>query len=181
MYARSGILVVLAGIALGAAANPSPHFSFRTTGAITLNVSGREAVYGVILSPGQVNRRVMLNLSLGGTTGQGSVMLYLPGDRIPKVGLYPIRSSWEENRTEKHPFQACFLAGSAEHPLGWFHGESGWVRITEAGVGRVSGQFEMRARGFMHNDPDDENQWVIIRGSFEAQGDSAIATISFLQ
>ena len=95
MYARSSILAVLAAIAVGAPVNPTPHFAFGTTGAITLNVSGHDAVYGVILSPGQVNRRVMLNLSLGATDAQGSVMLYLPGNLIPGIGRYPIRSSWE--------------------------------------------------------------------------------------
>jgi len=181
MYARSSVLAVLAAIAVSAPVNPTPHFAFGTTGALTLNVSGHDAVYGVILSPGQINRRVMLNLSLGATDGQGSVMLYLPGNLIPGIGLYPIRSSWGERGTEQHSFQACFLAGSAKHPLGWFHGESGWVRITQAKVGRVSGQFELRARGFLHNDPDDENQWVIIRGSFEAHGDRTTTTISPLR
>jgi hypothetical protein len=33
----------------------------------------------------------------------------------------------------------------------------------------------MRARGFLEYAPADEDQWVTIRGSFSAQGDSTVA------
>ena len=44
----------------------------------------------------------------------------------------------------------------------------------------MSGEFEIRARGFLGAHPDDEDQWVTVRGTFQAQGDSTIATIASL-
>ena len=86
---------------------------------------------------------------------------------MPETGRYPIGT-----------FEAYFAAGSPERPLGWFHGESGWVTIAEVEAERVSGEFEIRARGFTTDDPDNENQWVTLRGKFEAHGDSTVATVA---
>jgi hypothetical protein len=73
------------------------------------------------------------------------------------------------------------MPGSVERPLGWYHGESGWVTITEAGPNRMSGTFEVRARGFTAADPLDEEQWVTVQGSFDAAGDSTIASITAIR
>jgi hypothetical protein len=98
----------------------------------------------------------------------------MPGGRLPRAGSYPVRS-WEDTSVAGPQFRALFVAGSAERPSGAFHGESGWVTITETGDGRISGEFEIRARGFVVADLADENRWVTVRGSFEAGGDSADA------
>ena len=179
MYARSSTLAILAAMALVLPAIPAPRFTLGTTGAITLNVAGYEARYGVV--PSSVNGRPLLTVSLGATNARGSLMLSVPGDRVPATGRYPIRSSWNDEGIEQHAFHAGLVAGSPEHPLGWFHGESGWVTITDAAEGLMSGQFEIRARGFMSAHPDDENRWVTVRGTFHAHGDSTIATIASLE
>jgi hypothetical protein len=52
------------------------------------------------------------------------------------------------------------------------------VTITEVKAGRIAGQFEIRARGFLSSDPDNENRWVKVWGTFEARGDSTVTTIA---
>jgi hypothetical protein len=58
-----------------------------------------------------------------------------------------------------------------------FHGDSGWVMITRAEAGRIAGEFELQARGFLGADVGDESQRVTVRGRFEARGDSTISAI----
>lgn len=40
------------------------------------------------------------------------------------------------------------------------------MTITAVEGGRISGEYEFRARGFLASDVTDENQWVTIRGTF---------------
>jgi hypothetical protein len=95
--------------------------------------------------------------------------------RERRRGRYPIRP-WEQ-RGAGPQFEALFVAGAPDHPLGAFRGESGWVTITGAEPGRISGEFELEARGFVATAVDDEDQWVTVRGSFEARGDSTIGSM----
>jgi len=74
-------------------------------------------------------------------------------------------------------FHACFIAGTPERPLGYFHGESGWVTIDRVQAGQISGEFELQARGSLAADVNDEDQWVTVRGSFVAERDSTIADV----
>jgi hypothetical protein len=178
MYAHTISLGVLAAMALGVLVKPAPRFTLGTTGAVTLNAAGNDARYGLI--PAEVNGRGMISVTLGATNSEGSLVLYMRGDRTPQEGRYPIAGSWNDGGNEGHPFHACFVAGSPEQPLGWFQGVSGWVTITDAEPGSLSGAFEIRARGFLGANPDDENQWVTVRGTFRAQGDSTMATIASL-
>lgn len=179
MYARSTTLGILAAIAFGLRVPSAPTFTLQSTGAVRLRAAGHEARYGVV--PLAVHGRPILALSLGAATAAGAVHLALPGDRLPAPGRYPIRSSWDEIGSDPNAFRASFMPGTAEHPLGWFQGESGWVTITKAGEGRVSGSFEVRARGFLSADPADEDQWVRVRGSFDAEGDNTVARIASVQ
>jgi hypothetical protein len=179
MYARSSTLAILSAMALVLPANPTQRFSLGTTGAVTLNVDGAEARYGVV--PPAVNGRPLLTVSLGATGAPASLILSVPGDRMPERGRYPVRSSWDDEAVDQQTFQAGLAIGSPEHPQGWFHGESGWVTITGAAAGWVSGQFDIRARGFTTAHPDDESRWVTVRGTFHARGDSTIVTIASLE
>jgi hypothetical protein len=176
MYARSSTLGILATIALAMPVASTPTFTLHSTGAVRLRAAGHEARFGVV--PLAVRGRPILALSLGAETGTGALHLAVMGDRLPAPGRYPIRSSWAEIGNSPDAFHASFMAGTAEHPLGWFQGESGWVTITRARDGRMSGTFEIRARGFLGADPADENQLVTVRGSFEAEGDSTVPTIA---
>ena len=150
--------------------NPASRFTVDTIGAISVNANGADARYGVI--PAEVNGRTMLTISLGATNSRGSVLLSIAGDRLPVKGRYPIQNS---------AFHAVFVAGSPERPLGWFHVESGWVTITHAVAGHLSGEFEIQSRGFLRSNLNDDNQWVTVRGTFQARGDSTSMTIASMK
>jgi hypothetical protein len=164
MYAQLS-LATLTAIALAFPVNHAPRFTIGATGAMTMNVTGDEARYGRV--PAEAAGHPGITISLGATRAAGALRLSVPGDRMPESGRYPIGT-----------FEAYFVAGSPERPLGWFLGESGWVTIVKSEAGRVSGEFEIRARGFTTGDPDNENQWVTLRGEFEAQGDSTMMTVA---
>jgi hypothetical protein len=159
MYVRSITLGVLIAVAFNPPEPSAADYALQSTGAVQLRAAGKEARYGVV-SP--VDGSPILTISLGATSSDGAVQLILPGNQVPTPGRYSISGD---------SFQASFMAGTAEHPLGWFHGESGWVTITQASEGHLSGVFEMRARGFLAADIVDENQQVTVRGSFDATRD----------
>ncbi|MGN6392341.1 MAG: hypothetical protein ACTHM9_08875 [Gemmatimonadales bacterium] len=175
MYARSTTLGILTAVALGLNASAEPAFTLESTGAVRLHAEGAEARYEVV--PLAVHGQPIIAVSLGGQTGTGAIYLALPGNQLPAPGRYPIRSSWDAIGTDA-AFHASFMAGTAGRPLGWFQGESGSVTITEAADGRITGSFELQARGFLGADPDDENQRVTVHGSFTAQGDATQALVS---
>jgi hypothetical protein len=178
MHARATTLGILATIAYALALPSAPSFTLQSTGAVGLRAAGHEAWYGVV--PYAVRGGPILMVSLGAAKAAGSLQLARLGDRLPAPGRYPIQSSWDELGSDT-AFHASFMPGTAEHPVGWFHGESGWVTITQAREGRIAGAFEVRARGFAAGDPGDEDHWVTVRGSFDAEGDSAVATIASVQ
>jgi hypothetical protein len=177
MSVRVATIGILAATAVAALPRPSaPTFALQSTGAITLSATGHEARFGVVHQA--VRGRPLLSLSLGATAADGALHLTMAGDRPPAPGRYPIRSSWDELGTDSTSFHASFMPGTVERPLGWYHGESGWVTITHAGPDRMSGTFEVRARGYAAADPLDEEQWVTVRGGFDAEGDSTVTTIT---
>jgi hypothetical protein len=177
MFARSSTLGLLAAAALSMPSDPATEFSFQSIGAVALSIKGDEAHYS--LTPEKMNGKPVLAISLGSTGGNGALFLYTTGDELPKKGRYPVIMTRDhEIDGGGRWFHACFMAGTAEHPLGVFHSESGWVTITDVHAGRISGEFEVRARGFLANDSDDEDRWVTVRGTFTADGDSTIASAS---
>jgi hypothetical protein len=176
MYARSTALGIVSAVALALPARQAPHFTLETTGAVRLGAAGHEARYGVIADNGSS----VLIVSLGATGTGSALQLRMPGASLPAEGRYPVRSTWGDRETGA-AIHAFFAAGSPEHPLGWFHGESGTVTITRAENGRVSGRFEIRARGFLTADSSDEERWVTVTGGFDAEGDSTAMTIAQAQ
>jgi hypothetical protein len=175
MYARSSILGLLAASLLSISSDGGPSFHLASSGAVTLAVTSNEAVFGLV--PEQVNEARLIAVSLGATRGEASLTLFTQGNELPRPGRYPVRSTWPEQIESGRIFHACFIAGTPERPVGGFHGESGWVRITRVEGRRISGEFELQARGMLAADMDDENQWVTVRGSFAADGDSTVAEI----
>lgn len=175
MYARSTTLGILSAMALAFLAQRTPRFTLDTTGAISLRATGREARYGVI--PPDADGPPLLSVSLGATSASGALQLTVPGGRVPAPGRYHIQSNWGDPAGGT-AFHASFAAGSPEHPLGWFHGESGSVTITRAEGGQLSGRFEILARGFLSADPADEHRLVLVTGSFTAEGDTTATTIA---
>jgi hypothetical protein len=160
----------MAATTLTIPAATAPRYSLGSTGAAAVSASGRDAHYEVnAVDPTQGTR---LTISLGAMQGAGALTLSLPGDRLPPKGRYAVSNSGTGG------MHAAFVAGTPEHALGWFEGESGSVTITDVSAGQVSGEFEIKARGFLNGSPEDENQWVTVRGTFTARGDSAIATLA---
>jgi hypothetical protein len=177
MLARSSTVGLLATIALSLPADPvaAPSFTLESSGALSLAVTSDEAQYGIV--PNSVNHRPVLAISLGATRGDGALLLYTYADEVLRPGRYPVGPSLPEQRFAGRQFHPSFVAGSMERPLGYFHGESGWVTITATEAGRISGEFEIRARGFLAADMTDEDQWVTVQGTFSAEGDSTVTAI----
>ena len=177
MLARSSTLGLIAAVALSMPSDPVSGFSFQSSGAVTLRVVGDSAQYA--LTPEPTNGKPVLAISLGSTGASGALYLYTAGDQLPRKGRYPIIMAREhEIDGGGRWFHACFMAGTAEHPVGVFHSESGWVTITDVEGGRITGEFEVRARGFLATDSDDEDRWVTVRGTFTAAGDTSVASAS---
>lgn len=173
MYARSMTLGLLAAAALSLPSDSVTEFTLQSHGAVSLSVAGTEARYGLV--PETAEGEPLLTISLGATSGEGALWLMTVGDEVPGTGRYPIyQHGFAGNRRW---FHACFSAGTPERPKGVFHSESGWVTITAVEAGRISGEFELRARGFLAADTTDEDQWVTVHGTFSAEGDSTVAAI----
>ena len=176
MYFRTATLGTLAAAAVALAWLSAPTFTLQSTGAVALNASGQDARFGIV--PQAVRGQPILIVSLGAAASDGALQLTVAGDRPPAPGRYPIRSSWDELGTDNTSFHASFMPGSVEHPLGWYHGESGQVTITEARQDRISGTFEVRARGFSAADPLDEKRSLTVRGRFDARVHSSVAPLA---
>ena len=175
MYARSAAaLGILAAIAFALPAASTPGFTLHSTGAYRLRTAGDEARFGVVPTGGHP----VLTVSLGATSARGAVLLTRQGGRLPAPGRYPIRSAWDESGRDTAAFHGSFIAGTVEQPVGWFHGEAGWVTITNAEEGRIAGEFEIRAQGFLSADQTDEDRWVTVRGSFDAEGEGTAAKMA---
>lgn len=182
MFARFSILGLAAVLAAAPSQSPSspppgpgPAYTLETTGALRQAVSGTEAHYSI--SPDMVEGKRELAIAIGPKEGDGAIWLFTGADEPLRPGLYPVVYHWTEHHTgAAREFHACYLPGSARHPLGMFHSESGWLTITESEPGRIAGTFELRARGFLATNEKDENQWVTVRGTFAAEGDRALAS-----
>jgi hypothetical protein len=170
MLARSSTVGLVAATALSLAAGPMPCFNLESTGAVRLAVTSDEASYGIVAP--SAGERPVLTIALGATRAAGSLSLYTHGDEPLRPGRYPMRMSFLDRRGEGRAFHACFVAGTAERPVGVFHSERGWVVIESVEGARIAGSFQLEGRGFLAADPDDEDQLVSIRGSFVASGDT---------
>jgi hypothetical protein len=175
MLARSSTVGLAAAIALWFGLYPTAgYFTLESSGAIHVAAVGDEARYGMVHE--LVNHRPVMAISLGATRATGSLSLYTYGDEVLRPGRYPIVSSLSQGRPAAREFHAAFVAGSPERPLGAFTGQSGWVTITDADAGRISGEFDIRARGFLAAGSQDEDRLVTVQGSFIAEGDSTELT-----
>ena len=174
MRARTSAASLLAALALSLPPRPeAPSYAMESTGAIRLVLSGDEASYGLLPEP--LNGRPVINISLGPTQGEGALWLFAYADEVLRPGRFQAANGLPEQPFAGRSFHPCFVAGTVASPRGFFHGESGWVTITSVEDGRISGEFEIRARGFLAEDMSDEDRWVTLRGRFSVTGDSTIA------
>lgn len=177
LFARTSTAGLLAVLALSLPADPAaPSYTLESTGALRLATSGAEATYGLVPEP--LEKRPVIAISLGATKGDASLVLFTYADMALIPGRYPVGSDLPTDPDAGRRFHPCFVAGTFERPQGFFHGETGWVTITAAGEGRIAGEFEIRARGFLADDEKDENRWVTVRGRFDAVGDSTVTGTS---
>ena len=177
MFARSSTLGLIMTVALSLPSDRTPVYRIQSSGAVSLSATGAEAQYG--FSREMVDGKPVLTITLGATTGASAFMLFTDGDELPRAGRYPVYFSWEgDAKAEGRWFHACFIAGTVEQPLGAFHGQSGWVTVTDNKAGLISGEFELRAEGFLASNMRDENQWVTVRGTFTAAGDSTTRAVA---
>lgn len=146
MPASPSTLGVFAVIMLSLPQGRAPFFTLGTSGALNLAAASDEARYGV--APAMEEGSRMLTISLGATRAVGALTLSMSGDRLPRSGRYPVRP-WEQGSAGDAHFEALFVAGAPDHPLGAFRGETGWVTITRAEPGRIVGEFVVEARGFV--------------------------------
>jgi hypothetical protein len=177
MLARSSTLGLIIAAAVSLPTDRTPVYRIQSSGAVSLSTAGTEAQYG--LSREKVDGKRVLTITLGAMTGQSALMLFTNGDELPRSDRYPVYFSWEgDSKTEGRWFHACFIAGTSEHPQGAFHGQSGWVTITQNKAGLISGEFELQAQGFVAANMNDENKWVMLQGSFTAAGDSTTTSLA---
>jgi len=175
MRSRSSLLGLIAILAVSQPSHPASSYTLEAEGALRLASSSQEAGYGLMRDPS--NGRAVLQISLGATHGEAALSLFTYADSALRPGRYPVAMSLPEDPSAGRWFHPCFSAGTVERPVGFFHGETGWVAITSVGGGRIAGTYEMRARGFLSSNMDDENQWVTLRGTFVAEGDSTATVI----
>lgn len=173
MFARTSMMRMLAAATLTLPTGSTPSFRLDASGVVNLAIASDESSYG--LTREKVNGMSILAISMGATRGKASLALYTQGSQLPQPGRYPVHFSWPEQADSARMFHAYFVAGMPESPIGAFHGESGVVTITEVENGRISGEFEVRARGMLSSNMADENQWVTVRGSFVAGADTTMA------
>ena len=176
MRSRSSFFGLIATLAVSLPSHPAPSYTLEAEGALRLAASGQEARYGLMRDPS--NGRALLEISLGATRGEAALSLYTYADSELRPGRYPVAMSLPEDPSAGRWFHPCFSAGTVERPVGFFHGETGWVAITSVGDGRITGEYEIRARGYLASNMDDENQWVRLRGTFVAEGDSTATAIA---
>jgi hypothetical protein len=176
MFAHPQFIGLCAMVAVGLPSmrSTTARYTLAAEGAVQLTVTSADARYG-IATPG-VDGQPFYSLSLGATSDQAALTLSRNAAELPAPGRYEVKT-WEEQSADGTSMQAAFVAGTPGHPIGAFHGESGSVTITEAQSGRISGEFEIRARGFLADAVEDEDQWVTVRGTFYAIGDSSIVLV----
>jgi len=179
MRARSSAASLLAALALSLLPGPeAPSYILESTGAIRILLGGDEASFGLLPEP--VNGRPVINISLGPTQGEGALWLFAYADEVLRPGRFQVANWLPEQPFAGRYFHPCFVAGTVASPRGFFHGETGWVTITASEQGRISGEFQIRARGFLASNPDDEEQWVTVQGTFTAAGDSTVVSSASL-
>jgi hypothetical protein len=143
---------------------PGGVFAATVSGAVEARPRG-DAVFGLVQQPGAP---AAFSITLTSPGSEGAVVLTgrsgerpLPGRtyRITEIG-------------EGGAFQALYLAGSAEWPMGVFHATNGTLEVLAAGPDRIEARFRLDARGFLATEPEQENRRIAVTGWFTAESRS---------
>ena len=176
MLAPTSLLGILTLLAPTQSTQRPPHYALSTWGAQGITTTGDEARMGRVHLEG--HGRSMLLVSLGTNDPRASISLYLPDSPDPAPGRYRVSGSWLPADSGTPAVHATLMVGSVERPLGWFEGQSGWVTLRRGENGELAGEFEFAARGFLRDNPDNERQKVMVRGTFRVQREEVVARSS---
>src|SRR6266850_575406 len=130
-------------------------------GDVTSDAWG-EAEFGAVQAADHSSAAFVVSL---GVCGQQSAILFTRRTGAPlEVGRYRI-STGADGENE---ILALVVTGGPTNPTGAFHGQSGWLVVTEASDRLIAGRFQLDAPGFVAAEPQRENRHVNVTGSFSA-------------
>lgn len=164
------ILTFLA-VACWALHDSSSSYELQVRGAVEVTARGSVDV-GATGTP----EEPYYTITLGGPDGAAAAVFTRAGSAYPAVGAYPVG----ERELSETGFSGLIITGMPAHPTGVFRVQSGTLTITAATAERLSGQFTLRAVGFLTESPTHEGREVTAVGSFAARGRDreAIRTLS---
>jgi hypothetical protein len=136
-------------------------FRAEVRGDVTSTVWG-EAEFGVVQNPDHSSGAFVL--SLGACSHQGAILFTRRSGTPLDVGRYRITAGAER----ENEILALVITGRPTHPTGAFHGQSGWLVVTAASDGLVTGRFHVDAIGFLAAEPQREDWHVNVTGSLSA-------------
>ena len=121
-----------------------------------------QAEFGAVQNPDHSPGAFVV--SLGTCSPQGAILFTRRSGAPLDVGRYRI-SAGADGENE---IMALVITGRPTNPTGAFHGQSGWLVVTEASEGFIAGRFQLDAPGFVAAEPQRENRHVNVIGSFTA-------------
>ena len=156
-----GLVALASAVAFtrpGATIGAGSSFNASVFGAVTAAASGT-AVYGRVRGD---ERSPAFTISLGGAEAGPSILFTRQGGPLTP-GTYPITD-------EDSPagVRALVMTGSAHRPDGVFRADSGVLTVTAATDSSLSGEFRLRAGGFVADAPADEGRRITASGRFDA-------------
>jgi hypothetical protein len=143
-----------------ATAGPSSFRAEFRTEAVT-SVSG-EAEFGAVGTADSSPAAFVI--SLGVSSRHGAILLTRKTGTPLKVGRYRV----SERANGADEILALVMTGAADRPTGLYWGRSGWLVVTAASGGNITGHFEVDGVGFLAKEPSREDRSVSVTGSFSA-------------
>jgi hypothetical protein len=140
--------------------DPSSAYELRLQGAIvaTTRVHTESAPVGTSDAP-------YYTITLSAPGGDAAMVLTRAGSAPPPVGVYQVGDS----ELGRNGFSGLIITGMPAHPTGVFRVESGTLTIAADTLGRLTGEFELRASGFLTGSPADNSQYLSANGRFAAR------------
>jgi hypothetical protein len=137
--------------------------SFRADvrGDVITSASG-EAEFGAVEAVDDTSSGFVVSLGVRGS--QSAILLTRMGGAPLDVGRY--RISDRGNGADE--VVALVMTGPPTSPSGVFRGRSGWLVVTAASDGLLSGRFHVDGVGFLAAEPRMEDRPVSVTGSFTA-------------
>jgi hypothetical protein len=128
---------------------------------LVTSVSG-EAEFGAVGTADSSPAAFVISL---GVSSRHAAILFTRKTGTPlKVGRYRV----SEGANHADEILALVMTGSPTRPTGVYWGRSGWLVISAASAGNVTGHFEVDGVGFLAEEPSREDRSVSVTGSFSA-------------